>query len=129
MKYSNKLQLQHMASGKFLTIDASGAALSEGQCMGVHAESGGASSHFTLLSKLKSRGDGAVVCFGHPVVFWHGVQKVSLHESKLLPEPNSALDWNSYLQDSCELNAMPGHHELCMLPYRSFRAVHSHGPM
>ena len=111
VKYGSKLQLLHVASGKFLTIDASSAALSEGQCMGVHAESAGSfhSAQFTMLSKLKSRGDGTAVRMGSSVVFWHAAHKVSLHKSKLLPKPypSSTLDWNSYPADSCATsNAM-----------------------
>ena len=57
---------------------------------------------------------------GDAVVFWHATQKVSLHESKPLPSQSSVFDCNSYPVGSCELNAMPGHHMLRIVPWRSF---------
>jgi hypothetical protein len=66
--YGNKIQLQHVRSSKYLTLDGSHTAEEDAECMRISLGTGSKAAFFQLVGLYKIQADGSPVCDGSEVM-------------------------------------------------------------
>eukprot|EP01051_Picozoa_sp_SAG22_P004810 SAG22_NODE_268_length_13300_cov_161.222862_3_plen_2875_part_00 len=110
VKFGSYVQLRHVKSGLFLTMNPRLVAARERDCMQVQLQEGDVESAFCMRPKYKLRKDGSTIHWNDECIFANTEHGLSLHCSKYKVasrhSSNTAVDEDSH-DRYCECNASP----------------------